>query len=142
MRYWRLYSLAFIPLPCPRSLGGHPCRGRCEPLVVDGVSPTILSRCLSMPDLGQQGVSQSTMIPHALSMVRTDLSPQEPRTDLRAWRSRWRPTSPRSCVLKSAFRVRFMADAQLRKHQGAARERRQASPSPRQILMRPHFLVL
>ena len=32
-----------------------------------------------------------------------DLSPQGPRTNPRAWNSRWRPTSPRSGGLKSAF---------------------------------------
>ena len=37
-----------------------------------------------------------------------DFSPQGPWTDPRAWSFRWRLTSPRSCGLKSAIRVRFM----------------------------------
>ena len=70
-----------------------------------------------------------------------DFSPQEPRTDQRVWSFRLRPTSPRSCELKSAFRVRFMAGAQVRKGQEAFFEPRQTSPSRRQILVRPHFLM-
>ena len=57
--------------------------------------------------------------PALLSMNRhADFSPQGPGTAPRAWSSRERPTSPRSCGLKSACRVRFMAGEQVRKEQG------------------------
>ena len=51
-----------------------------------------------------------------------DFSPQGPETDPRAWSFRGRPTSPRSCGLKSACRVRFMAREQVRKEQGPSQE--------------------
>jgi len=51
-----------------------------------------------------------------------DFSPQGPRTNPRAWSFRWRPTSPRSCGLKSACRVGFMAGEQGRKDEVASHE--------------------
>jgi len=55
-----------------------------------------------------------------------DFSPQDPGNDPRVWSFRWRPTSPRSCGLKSACRVWFIAREQVRKDEAASHE----SPVP------------
>jgi hypothetical protein len=49
-----------------------------------------------------------------------DFSPQGPRTDQRVWSFRLRATSPRSCGLKSACRVRLMAGEDVRQDEGAS----------------------
>jgi len=62
--------------------------------------------------------------PFPLSMNRNgDFSPQGPGTDPRVWSFRLRPTSPRSCGLKSAFRVRLMAAEHARQAEGTFQAR-------------------
>ena len=47
-----------------------------------------------------------------------DFSPQGPETDQRVWSLEPRSTIPRSCGLKSAFRVLLMAVEHVRQDQG------------------------
>ena len=63
-----------------------------------------------------------------------DFSPQGPGTDPRAWSFRGRPTSLRSCGLKSALRVRFMAGDPFRMEHGFLMNMVAADVSPLHLL--------